>query len=63
MSKKMYCVVGEYGIEYASDNEQEAKQFIADEEAGTGYGDEPAIPNTYYITTMTEDELNALPEV
>ena len=64
MSKKtVYCVTGDYGIEFASDNEKEAKNFIAAEIAGEGYGGEPADPDYYYIQTMTEDELDALPEV
>lgn len=59
----MYCVVGEEGIEFTSESEQEAKQFIADEVAGVGHGGEPADEDYYYITTMTKAELDALPEV
>lgn len=60
---KMYCVVGEEGIEFASENHEEAKKFVADEIAGVGHADEPVDPDYYYITTMTKEELDALPEV
>lgn len=60
--RTMYCVVGEYGIEFASDKRKESENFIAAEEAGEGHGDEPAPVDYYYITTMTKAELHALPE-
>jgi hypothetical protein len=58
----MYCAVGDYGIEYSSENEHEAKEFIDNEIAGIGYGDEPSDPDYYHIITMTKSELEALPE-
>lgn len=55
--RRMYCAVGEYGIEFASVTRKECKAWIDDQMTN-----EDIDPNYYSITTMTKAELDALPE-
>lgn len=63
MSKKIvYCAEGSYGIEFFSKDENEVKAWIYDEIIGIGNSDNPVPKDYYQILSMTEDELNNLPE-
>ena len=56
--EKKYCAYGEEGIEFVADTEEEVQKWIDEFTASEG------IEKEYYqITSMTQDELDALPEV
>lgn len=61
--KIKYCALGEEGIEFVSDDENEVKAWIYDEIIGEGNASEPMPVDYYQIVTHTQAELDAMPEV
>lgn len=63
MNELKYCALGEEGIEFVADTQEECRKWIDAEIAGEGNAGYPVDEDYYGIITHTQAELDAMPEV
>lgn len=57
-----YCALGEEGIEFVANTEEECQDWIDQEIAGEGNSTYPVDKDYYQIVTHTQAELDAMPD-